>query len=241
MPSAQKAHFNTTSFRLLQKQQDFLEDAISEEEQKHAFALQSEPISSPQELAKVQGHLAKLEDCFLELVQVVDSYAPRVAKMAQTVWARQRALVVRLKLSLRHHMAQSHRLQGNQDALDERNERLTNQTRRSLGIMNSDVQKLETDLIQSESKLNVATKMNESLQGELTRLREQMVSVSSKATTGSSFYELNREFEQGLNMTEESMVRTTSHVIVAAKKDRHCHLVPIRVKPLYFRLETRRI
>ena len=68
--------------------------------------------------------------------------------MATTVWARQKKLVGRLKMSLKHHMEEAYRLQDNQDDLDERNERLTHQTKRSLGLMNSDVQKLETELIQ---------------------------------------------------------------------------------------------
>ena len=81
-------------------------------------------------------------------------------------------------------------------------------TKRSLGLMNSDVQKLETELIQTECKLSVATKLNESLQGELARLRQQVHSVGEERNaSGTSFYELNREFESGLNQTEASMVR----------------------------------
>ena len=212
MPSAKKPHFDKTSFRLLQNQQSFLETTIGEDEKRRQMfetqASASAPIDTPAELQQVHGELSKLDACFAELSQVMDSYAPRVATMAATVWARQQTLVSRLKKSLRHHMTLAQKLQGRQDALDERNERLTNQTKRSLGIMNSDVQKLETELIQTDCKLQVATKLNESLQGELARLREQVQGVGAeRIATGASFYEMNREFESGLNQTEASMVR----------------------------------
>ena len=211
MPGATKPHFNKKSFRLLQRQQEFLEGEVSAEENKHAYAKRNEPISTPADLQKVAAHMSRLDECFSGLVDVTDSYAPRVGAMLRTVWARQTAFVSRLKHAVRHHMEAARSLQENQDALDERNEKLTIQTKRSLGMMNSDVQQLETELIQAESKLSVATKLNESLQAELGRLREQ-VHGNNDDNSGTSFYELNQEFEKGLNMTEESMARNEANL-----------------------------
>ena len=73
MPGAMKPHFNKTSFRLLQKQQEFLEDAVAAEEQKHEFddkLMPTAPIASAAELHKVQAHMSKLDACFSELAQV---------------------------------------------------------------------------------------------------------------------------------------------------------------------------
>ena len=177
LPSAKKPYFdNKTSFRLLQQQQEFLEREVAAEERRHiqhpqrATAL----ISEFHELHKVSQSLQKLDTCFTEMSDVMDSYAPRVSKMAKTLWSRERVLVHRLVTSLKKQMTVAKNLQQHQDDLHERDRRLTHQTKRSLGIMNSDVQKLETELLQTETKLNVANKLNESLQAELTRLREQV-------------------------------------------------------------------
>jgi chromosome segregation ATPase len=157
----------------LQRQQDFLEKTVEAEERKHQYTSR-QPINDAAELTKVQGHLTQLDACVHDLVEVMRSYAPRVATMAETVWSRQQALAQRLAQSLKRQMDEARRLHEREEDLHERDRNLTIQTKRSLGVMNSDVQKLETELLTTSSKLKTAEKLNESLQGELARLREQV-------------------------------------------------------------------
>lgn len=140
--------------------------------------------------------------CFDELNGVCNVYCSRTATLQRRVWDSQQALVSMMMSSLRTHIQQNRELGEEVARLRAKDIKLTRQTKRSLGILNSQVEMLETKLIQKDIDTNMAQKSQHAAESELNAFKTMMIAQSNTTT---DYEELSKELNDTMNSVETEL------------------------------------